>query len=106
MRIWDKVPPNKLCSKHLLAEHRETLCIWSVIANNKKGYSKHPEVKRWVGHLPALLSRHKCIQEEAINRGYNFKDLPPAWIGGSATIPEAWDDQLERLKLKGCDCKI
>lgn len=104
MRIWDKIPPENLCRNHLLAEHRETLCIFSVITNNKKGYSNHPEVLRWKNHLPALSNRHRQIQQEASRRGYNFKDLPLKVSDGSVQVPKAWDDQIIKLKSKGCEC--
>jgi hypothetical protein len=58
MRVWDSISPSRLCRQHLLAEHRETLCIWSVITNNKKGYSQHPETVRFRGNLNALAYRH------------------------------------------------
>lgn len=45
MRIWD-ISPGKLCKNHLLGEHRELHAIWTVITENKKGYSKHPETIR------------------------------------------------------------
>ena len=58
MRIWD-LPPENLCRKHLLGEHRELHAIWSIITNNKIGYSKHPETIRWKGKLKALYNRHE-----------------------------------------------
>ena len=76
MRVWNEINPNRLCRKHLLAEHRETLCIWSVITNNKKGYSKHPETVRFRNNLNALVYRHSKLVDEATSRGYHFKDLP------------------------------
>ena len=110
MRVWDQIPPSKLCRNHLLAEHRETLAIWSILTNNKKGYRNHPEVKRWIKHLGALLFRHNDLVKESKNRGYNFKCLPYYNAGRIGveyiTKPEAWDDQLATLKSKKCECKV
>lgn len=105
MRVWDKIEPSRLCKKHLLAEHRETLCIWSVITNNKKGYSKHPETVRFRNNLNALVYRHIKLVHEATKRGYNFKDLPNSTdIPAFNVMPKPWDDQEKSLSCKECDC--
>lgn len=80
MRVWNEIEPKNLCKNHLLAEHREILCIFSVIINNKKGYSKHPEVTRYRDHLGSLIVRHGNLVNEAKRRGYNFKHLPGIWL--------------------------
>ena len=49
MRIWD-ISSKNLCRKHLIAEHEELHSLWSIIINNKRGYSKHPETSRWRGN--------------------------------------------------------
>ena len=69
MRRWD-LPLENLCRNHLLGEHRELHAIWSIITNNKKGYSKHPETIRWKGKLKALYLRHEKQVEEMKKRGY------------------------------------
>tara|TARA_B110000014_G_C19913585_1_gene472747 strand:+ start:353 stop:685 length:333 start_codon:yes stop_codon:yes gene_type:complete len=105
MRIWDKIEPSRLCRKHLLAEHRETLCIWSVITKNKKGYSKHPETVRYRSNLNALLYRHRTILNEAYSRGYHFKHLPNSNnILAFNKQPASWDNQEESLNKKECEC--
>ena len=105
MRVWDKISPSRLCRKHLLAEHRETLCIWSVITNNKKGYSKHPETVRFRDNLNALSYRHTMLVKEASKRGYHFKDLPNSEnVLLFNVMPRSWDDQEKSLSAKNCDC--
>ena len=105
MRIWNEINPSRLCRKHLLAEHRETLCIWSVITNNKKGYSKHPETIRFKNNLNALSSRHTMLVKEASKRGYNFKHLPNSEdIILFNKMPQSWDNQEQSLSAKNCDC--
>ena len=69
MRIWD-VNPGYLNRQSLLGEHRELHGIVSIIRNNKKGYSKHPETLRWVGYGWALKQRHKLLVAEMNLRGY------------------------------------
>ena len=105
MRIWNEINPSRLCRKHLLAEHRETLCIWSVIINNKKGYSKHPETVRFRNNLNALSYRHNLIVNEATKRGYTFKHLPNSEdIILFNKMPQSWDNQEQSLSAKNCDC--
>jgi len=79
MRIWD-VHPGYLNHQSLLGEHRELHGIVSILVNQKKGYSRHPETLRWVGYEWALYQRHRLLREEMIVRG--FKEQSPAVIDG------------------------
>lgn len=109
MRIWDKIHPTQLCRKHLLGEHLELHCIWSIITKGTKGYSSHPEVKRWVGKLPALKERHTLLVDEMTKRGWNHKTPLPACRHGKTTQDiELYypNEQIESLKKKKCLCKI
>ncbi len=74
MRIWD-VNPGYLNRQSLLGEHRELHAIVSILVNNKKGYSRHPETLRWVGFGWALNQRHRLLAAEMNLRGY--KDQSP-----------------------------
>ena len=69
MRLWD-VNPGYLNRQSLLGEHRELHAIVSIIKNNKKGYSHHPETLRWQGFGWALNQRHKLLTTEMNLRGY------------------------------------
>ena len=69
MRIWD-VNPGYLNRQSLLGEHRELHAIVSIIKNNKKGYSRHPETLRWMGFGWALSQRHRLLAAEMNLRGY------------------------------------
>ena len=86
MRIWD-VDPGYLNRQSLLGEHRELHGIVSIIANNKKGYSKHPETLRWVGYGWALKQRHKLLATEMDLRGY--VDRSPVLLRSK---PETWPE--------------
>ncbi len=79
MRIWD-LNPGYLNRQSLLGEHRELHGIASIIANGKKGYSKHPETLRWVGYEWALYIRHAQLAAEMALRGFNEKSPLPYQI--------------------------
>lgn len=72
MRIWD-IDPGYLNRGSLLGEHRELHGLISIISNNKKGYSHHPETKRWGGFERALSIRHNQLVKEMEFRGYHHK---------------------------------
>jgi len=107
MRIWD-ISPSLLCRQHLLGEHRELHAIWSVITNNKKGYSKHPETLRWVGKLKALSLRHQKLVREMKKRNYIHKsDLLISLATGNkkqTILINTVNEQIEILKKKDCSC--
>ena len=109
MRIWD-IPPSKLCTKHLLGEHRELHAIWNILTQNKSGYSKHPETLRWKGKLAALYLRHEELAKEMLRRKYNHKtELDRKYASGNLSqnqFVNTYDEQINILKNKGCKCKI
>lgn len=70
MRSWHPIPPFCLDKARLLGEHREIHCIFTVLTQNKTGYSRHPETLRWRNHLPALAERHRLIVKEMVRRGW------------------------------------
>lgn len=72
MRIWD-LHPGYLNRQSLLGEHRELHGMVSIIVNNKKGYSRHPETLRWMDFGWALNKRHQFLAAEMALRGYNDK---------------------------------
>ena len=109
MRIWD-IPPEKLCRNHLLGEHRELHAVWSIITNEKKAYSNHPEILRWKGRLKALYARHEKLVHEMANRGYkHHTPLDIELATGESEQTEfvySYDDQIRTLRERGCDCKV
>jgi len=108
MRIWD-INPKYLCRKHLLGEHLELHAIWSIIVNKKKGYSSHPETKRWVGKLKALYIRHEDLVDQFKIRGYKHNsELDKNLATGSENqnkMIDSIDKQFSILSFKNCDCK-
>lgn len=107
MRIWD-IPPSKLCRKHLLGEHRELHAIWSVLTNGKRGYSNHPETKRWVGKLKALFIRHQQLVKEMKNRGWKHKSdlIEPFDQSVQDVFVDTPEKQVLILRSKKCECKV
>jgi len=109
MRIWD-IEPKYLCQKHLIAEHRELHGTWNIITLGKKGYSQHPETKRWVGKLAALEKRHSRLVKEMKKRGYkHFSPLDKKLAEGIAvqkTKLQSIAMQKEILKNKPCGCLV
>ena len=102
MRIWD-INAGYLNRQSLLGEHRELHAIVSIISHGKKGYSKHPETLRWIGHGWALRIRHKQLIFEMALRGFTDKSSvltrsnPNAW---PKTYIDPPDIQFELLKKK------
>jgi hypothetical protein len=108
MRIWD-LPVDKLCRNHLLGEHRELHALWSIIIEEKKGYSKHPETLRWKGKLNALYLRHEKQVAEMKRRGYKHNSPLDDKLATGNKIQDVFVDPVEKqknlLKNKKCDCK-
>ena len=107
MRIWD-IEPSELCRQHLLGEHRELHGLWNILTLGKRGYSLHPETRRWEGKLAALYHRHEALVSEMSARGYNHNSpLDRALATGSATQDVFIDDvptQRRLLRDKPCPC--
>lgn len=102
MRIWD-IDPGYLNRQSLLGEHRELHGMVVVLMENRKGYSFHPETRRWNGHLTALSRRHDLLVEEMRLRGYNHHS-PLSGITGDMKWPTTFIDpphvQFAILKKK------
>ena len=109
MRVWD-IPPERLCRNHLLGEHREIHAIWSILTKDKKGYSKHPETKRWRGKLKALYKRHDQLVKEMRRRGYKHcSGIDSKLANGRGTQDEYVNSRKEQVRIlrnKNCGCKV
>lgn len=109
MRIWD-ISPGKLCRNHLLGEHRELHAIWTILTQNKKGYSHHPETLRWKGKLKALYSRHEALIKEMKKRGYSHcSDISAELaqgLGKQKVFVNSIKEQIKILKSKKCKCRV
>ncbi len=102
MRIWD-LNPGYLNRESLLGEHRELHAIVSIIVNRKRGYARHPETLRWIGHGWALRQRHRQLTAEMALRGYTdrspvtLRSQPGVWPKVYVDSPFA---QIQRLRTK------
>ena len=109
MRIWD-IPPKQLCRQHLLGEHHELHAIWSILVNNKKGYSQHPETLRWKGKLKALYFVHDEIVKEMEKIGYEHSSpIEEKLATGDKEqkiFVDSIEEQMKILTSKKCECKF
>ncbi|PID77128.1 MAG: hypothetical protein CSB24_03020 [Deltaproteobacteria bacterium] len=98
MRIWD-ISPGYLNRQSLLGEHRELHGIVSIITNQKKGYSRHPETLRWLEYGWALTMRHNLLAAEMKLRNYN--EQSPVKLPGNQGIwpPVYIDKPMGQLKI-------
>lgn len=109
MRIWD-VPPECLCRKHLLGEHRELHGLWNILVKHggKGGYSRHPETLRWAGKTNALYNRHEALVTEMIRRGYSHSSPLDKDLASGLTQQNDFIDSIDKQKLllseKPCEC--
>lgn len=107
MRIWD-LEPRLLCDRHLLGEHRELHAVWSVLTNDRRGYSRHPETLRWRGRLAALYRRHESEVAEMQRRGFrHHSPLDRRLAVGEreqSVVLDPIEDQRARLASRACDC--
>lgn len=103
MRIWD-INPGYLNRQSLLGEHRELHGIVSIIANNKQGYSKHPETIRWLGYGWALKQRHRQLAAEMSLRGFTDKTRVQDSLSNEGIWPDIYIDepgtQFQLLAMK------
>ena len=109
MRIWD-LEPRILCRQHLLGEHRELHGLWNILTLGKRGYSRHPETRRWEGKLAALYARHNALVEEMTRRGYIHHSPLDARLAKGSRVQDTFIDspakQRALLRAKDCDCHV
>ncbi len=109
MRIWD-LEPALLCRSHLLGEHRELHGLWNILTQNKSGYRKHPETRRWEGKLAALHARHEALVREMTRRGYQHRSPLDRRLARGRRVQNDYVDTPSRqralLRAKPCDCLL
>ena len=107
MRIWD-IAPRDLCAQHLLGEHRELHGLWNILTQDKRGYRRHPETRRWEGRLAALYARHEALVVEMLRRGYRHASPLDAGLASGSDTQDTYVDspaaQRRILRDKGCAC--
>jgi hypothetical protein len=107
VRIWD-VPPDRLCRRHLLGEHRELHALWAILTEAKTGYANHPETRRWRGRAAALFLRHEALVAEMERRGYRHGSPLDARLATGSAVQDEYVTppaaQGALLRAKGCPC--
>jgi len=107
MRVWD-LDQKLLYDRHLLCEHNEIHTIWSIITNNLKGFSNHPETNRWRGKLKALYLRHEATAREMEKRGFRHKSALDENLATGRAVQDELKDSIEAqerlLSEKDADC--
>lgn len=100
--------PHVLCRSHLLGEHRELHGLWNILTRGLKGYSRHPETRRWEGRLAALYARHEALVTEMSGRGYSHHSPLDRSLATGSEVQDVFIDppgtQVDILRAKGCDC--
>ena len=74
MRLWS-LHPGYLDARGLVALWREALLAQAVLADETKGYRRHPQLERFrAGARPAALIAEylRAVHAESIERGYRF----------------------------------
>ncbi len=107
MRLWS-IHPEYLDRAGLLAVWREALLAQKVLEGKTKGYTNHPQLKRFKSHrFPqrAIVNYLLGIWKEARRRGYNFDPEKIGTKGKVEKIPVTrsqlkYEFGLLREKLK------
>ncbi|PZP16062.1 MAG: DNA lyase [Brachybacterium faecium] len=108
MRLWS-LHPSLLDRAALVAGWRETLLAQKVLAGGTRGYTHHPQLRRFRAQpapLEAIGAYLGALQQEATVRGYRFdvtRILHPTAIGSIPSIPVTTGQlayELEHLRRK------
>lgn len=109
MRVWHQDLIPKLCSRHLVAVHREARGAYKIITEKRTdlSYHKHPATQEFIECPEALHKRMQAVCDEADKRGYNFQRPPELVVfGGEVKEWQSLEQQIEVLKSKNCKCNI
>lgn len=108
MRLWS-LHPSLLDRAALVAGWRETLLAQKVLDGGTRGYTHHPQLRRFRAQpapLEAIGAYLGALQQEATVRGYRFdvtRILHPTAIGSIPSIPVTTGQlayELEHLRRK------
>ncbi|MEG3637692.1 pyrimidine dimer DNA glycosylase/endonuclease V [Magnetococcus sp. PR-3] len=92
MRIWT-IHPKYLDAKGLVALWRETLLAQKVLRGLTKGYTNHPQLQRFKelsDPVGAVADYLRIVQQEAVNRGYNFD--------AGRIVQESWGGMIQETE--------
>ena len=117
MRLWS-LHPRYLDRQGLTATWREALLAQAVLAGRTKGYTRHPQLRRFqatpdpVATVGAYL---EAVADEASGRGYRYDRSriitrptdPTAWAGrlevNSGQLEHEWGHLVAKLTLRSAE---
>lgn len=112
MRLWS-VHPRYFDRQALVACWREGLLAQSVIAEPGRGYSRHPQLRRFreaAEPRAAIGDYLSAIVDEADARGYRFvrekirtTGSPAQLTVGSGQLAYEWEHLRDKLRLRSSD---
>jgi len=100
--MW-KVPPDKMCRKHLLGEHVE---MHMFVGTINKGSSIDGYIRANLVEPGYIRRRHEELARELLRRGYNHHSPLPEFLGADPIGPRL-DEQaaLNELISRCPECR-
>lgn len=109
MRLWS-LHPRYLDAKGLVALWRETLLAQAVLAGRTRGYTRHPQLRRFQA-VPApaeqVAAYLRAVHDEAAERGYRFdaSRIGPHGVVAPLTVTHGqlayeWAHLLRKLETR------
>jgi hypothetical protein len=114
VRLWS-LHPRYLDRQGLTAGWREALLAQAVLAGRTKGYTKHPQLRRFQATddpVAAVGAYLEVLAEEAAGRGYRYDRTriitrpaaPSAWLGAlevsDGQLEHEWGHLVAKLALR------
>lgn len=109
MRIWS-LHPKYLDPSGLVALWREGLLAQAVLGGKTKGYTRHPQLVRFMEHpspLGAIAAYLRIVLREAVTRGYHFDERKIGCSGASGRLEVTrgqlrfeWCHLMEKLRVR------
>ncbi len=109
MRLWS-LHPGYLDQKGLTAVWREGLLAQAVLAGRTRGYTRHPQLRRFRESgvpLQCIAAYLRAIQAEAVRRGYRFDagKIGPGVMPGTLPVSRGqltyeWAHLIRKLRVR------
>ncbi len=109
MRLWS-LHPRYLDQKGLTAVWREGLLAQAVLAGRTRGYTRHPQLRRFRDSgaaIQCIAVYLRAIQAEAARRGYRFDagkigpgNMPGALAVSRGQLAYEWAHLLRKLRAR------
>lgn len=110
MRLWS-LHPRYLDHRGLVALWREALLAQAVLCGRTRGYTRHPQLRRFQEHVApraAVAAYLQKVQAEAAERGYSFDASRIEAAEGEAAriaVPRGqvryeWEHLMAKLRIR------